>query len=294
MTAPIDHCPQFAILAPKGATVPRASGNVIRDKARHACLLGEMQRLRGRVALDEGVVAASMLDHSGRHLMPRDGESWHLLLVGSDGNVAGCARLLVHPRDVTFRRLRLASSPAARCGVWAQHVRDAVESELTRARLNGLTAVEPGGWVVDESLRGTWGAFSIAIGAFAWAQILGAGIAFVTATEKHGSATILRRIGGRSLQARGQTIPRYFDPAWGCNAELLRFDTDSLNPRFEAAMSSARRQLLSAPVFSADPARRERFPSHTIQDVYQPIFAVGRIDRISAGSVLRDPLPLNA
>ena len=274
MTTPIDHCPQFAILAPQGSRVPLSSGKVIRDKARHARLLGEMQRLRGRVARDEGVVAASMLDPSGRHLMPGDGESWHLLLLGSDGDVAGCARLLVHPRDVTFGRLRLASSPAARCGVWTQHVQDAVECELTRARLNGLTAVEPGGWVVDESLRGTWGAFSIAISTFAWAQILGAGIAFVTATEKHGSATILRRLGGRSLQARGQTIPRYFDPAWGCNAELLRFDTDSLNPRFEAAMSSARRQLLTAPVFAADPAPHQSFANPTIQEVYRPVFAV--------------------
>jgi hypothetical protein len=275
MPIPVDECLQLMILAPQGAGVSPSAVNLIRDKTMHASLLGEMQRFRGRVALREGAITASMLDSSGGHRMQGDEKSWHLLRVRNDGKIAGCARILVHPRDVTFSRLRIASSRAARCPVWARDVHDAVESELTRARLNGLAIIEPGGWVIDEDLRGSCEAVSIAIGAFAWAQILDDCIGFLTATAKHGSATILRRLGARNLQAHGQTIPGYFEPAWGCNAELLRFDTNSLNPRFEAALVSARGQLSTSPVFSAEsvPPRNEQFfPNSTDPQICRPTF----------------------
>ncbi len=275
MTTPVDECLQLMILAPQGAGISPSAVSVVRDKTMHASLLGEMQRLRGRVALREGAIAASMLDSSGCHRMRDDEKSWHLLRVRNDGSIAGCARILVHPRDVTFSRLRIASSSAARCPVWAREVHHAVESELTHARLNGLAVIEPGGWVIDEGLRGGCEAVSIAIGAFAWAQILDDCIGFLTATAKHGSATILRRLGARNLQARGQTIPGYFEPAWGCNAELLRFDTNSLNPRFEAALVSARRQLSTSLVFSAEsvhPRNEQFFPNSAIPQVYRPAF----------------------
>jgi hypothetical protein len=256
MTA-IDECMQFAILAPKGARIPHSSANVSRDKTEHSRLLAEMQRLRGRVALHENAITASMLDSSGRHLMPCDEKGWHLLRLRRDGKVAGCARILVHPHNVIFSRLRIAASSVARCAVWSRHVRDSVESDLSHARQHGITVIEPGGWVVDEDLRGTREAVSIAINAFAWAQILGDCVGYLTATVKHGSSTILHRLGGRNLETGGQTIPRFFEPAWGCDMELLRFDTNSLNPRFAATLASSRRRLLISPVFSADaPCRR--------------------------------------
>jgi hypothetical protein len=256
MTA-IDDCLQFAILAPQGARIPSSSMNITRDRTQHSSLLDEMQRLRGRVALQENAITASMLDSSGRHLMPGDDKGWHLLRLRKDGKVAGCARILVHPRDVIFSRLRIAASSVARCAVWARQVRDSVESDLKYAQQNGLTVIEPGGWVVDEDLRGTREAVSIAINAFAWAQILGDCIGYLTATVKHGSSTILHRLGGRNLETEGQPIPRFFEPAWGCDMELLRFDTNSLNPRFETTLELARRRLLTSPVFSPDaPCRR--------------------------------------
>jgi hypothetical protein len=239
---------QSVILAPQGAEFPRSPVNANYDTIRHTRLLAEMQRLRGRVALREGAVTPSMLDSSARYIMPGDENSWHLLRLYDDGRVAGCARILVHPRNVNFPKLRIASASVSQCTFWARHVRNAVESELTRARLNDLTTIEPGGWVVDEALRGTCEAVSLAISAFAWAQILGDCIGFLTATVKHGSATILRRLGGRQLKTEGETIPGYFEPAWGCNMELLHFDTNSLNPRFEPSLSSARSRLLESPV----------------------------------------------
>jgi hypothetical protein len=276
VTTPADECLQLIILAPLGAEAPLSAVSVIRDKTMHASLLSEMRRFRGRVALREGAISASMLDSTGGHRMQGDEKSWHLLRVRNDGKIVGCARILIHPRDVTFARLRIASSSAARCPVWARDVRDAVEYELTHARRKGLAIIEPGGWAVDEDMRGSCEAVSIAIGALAWAQTLDDCIGFLTATAKHGSAAILRRLGARNLQAHGQTIPGYFEPAWGCNAELLRFDTNSLNPRFEAALVSARCQLSTSLVFSAalvHPRNKQVFQNSTNPQVYRPTFS---------------------
>jgi hypothetical protein len=274
MTTPVGECLQSIILAPQGAGF--SGVRVTRDATMHASLLGKMQRLRGRVALREGAITASMLDSSGRHRMRGDEKSWHLLRVRSDGAIAGCARVLVHPRDVTFSRLRIAASSAARCPVWARDVQDAVESELAHARRKGQGIIEPGGWVIDEDLRGSCEAVSIAIRALAWAQILDDCVGFLTATARHGSAAMLRRLGARNLQARGQTIPGYFEPAWGCNAELLRFDTNSLNPRFEAALVSARCQLSTSLVFSDEPAHpgnKRVLPNSINPQVCRPTFS---------------------
>lgn len=276
MMAPTDDNPQFVILAPSGAEGPHFPVGPVHDKAKHASLVEEMQRLRGRVALEEGAITDSMLDSSGRHRMPGDENSWHLLRIRRDGDVDGCARILAHPPDVIYPRLRIASSSAARCGEWARHVQHAVESELTHARENGWAIIEPGGWVVDKHLRGTPEAISIAVAAFAWAQILGDSIGFLTATEKHGSATILRRLGGRKLEARGRTIPGYFEPAWGCNAELLRFDTNSLNPHFRSALALARCRLLASPVFFPGPAPRKNTEFAHVPR-FQPLFANVRV-----------------
>jgi hypothetical protein len=243
---------QFVILAPQGAQIPNSSMKMKRDRAQHARLLGEMQRLRGRVALDEKAITPSMLDSSGRHIMQDDEKGWHLLRLMGNGKVVGCARILVHPRDVMFQRLRIAASSVARCTAWARAVRDSVESDLRHAKMNGMRVIEPGGWVIDESLRGTREAVSMAIAAFAWAQILGDCIGYLTATVKNHSSGILRRLGGRNLEAAGRAIPRFFEPDWGCDMELLRFDTNSLNPRFESTLESTRRGLMAACVFFAE------------------------------------------
>jgi len=250
MIAIVEDVPRYAILAPQHADIPHCGLSVSRDKSEHATLLGEMQCLRGRIAVDEGAIERSALDARGRYVMPLDDKSWHILRLRRNGRVAGCARILVHPRNVRFPGLRIASSSIARHSTWGPHVKDAVESELDLARLHEMTPIEPGGWVVDEDLRGTREALSIAISAFAWCRILGNCLGFLTATVRNGSAGMLRRLGARGLPMGGAVIPACFEPAWGCNMELLRFDTSSLNPRFDNALCAAQLGLLRSLVVS--------------------------------------------
>lgn len=256
---PCDDRVKFVILAPEegcvSGLIPKADDGAY---VRYDRLIGEMQRLRGRIALNESAIADSVLDHSGRYLMPGDEKSWHLLRVREDVNkIVGCVRVLVHRELVTFPQLRIAGSSVARCPVWGPQVRKAVESDLAHARRSGTKIIEPGGWVVDEDYRGTAEALSLAVGAFAWGKIIRASIAYVTATEKNGSSAMLRRLGGHRLGTTPNRIPRYFEPAWGCNAELLRFDPYSLNPRFMSPLASVKQQLLAAAVICrANPGKR--------------------------------------
>jgi hypothetical protein len=53
-----------------------------------------------------------------------------------------------------------------------------------------------------------------------------------TATVRHGSASILRRIGLTPLVVDGSVVPPYYDPQYGCEMEALRFDSSAPNPKY--------------------------------------------------------------
>jgi hypothetical protein len=241
----------FVLLAPRGAPIPGRFSSVHDDSDEYSKLIDSMQQLRGRVYLEDGAITPSELDFKGRHHMPGDKESWHLLRIRPDGSVSGCARILVHPRDVSFSQLRLASSALAKCATWGRAVRANVESEIAKARKLGQSFTEPGGWALAEDLRGSTEALSIVVGVLAWGQLFGGGVGFMTATVRHGSSTILRRLGGSPVDVEGRPATAYFDPAYGCDMELLRFDCQKLNPRFGALLDRTRRLLMGAPVIVA-------------------------------------------
>jgi hypothetical protein len=241
----------FVLLAPLGSALPGGFGTVHDDFDRHSALMSRMQQLRGRLYLDDGAIAKSDLDSQGRHHMPGDEASWHLLRMRADASLSGCARILAHPSDVSYSELRLASSALARCTTWGRGLRATMEAEIAKAREVGKALIEPGGWALAEDLRGSTEALSIAIGALAWAQLLGGCAAFMTATVRHGSSSFLRRMGGVPVEVEGRPSPAYFDPDYGCEMELLRFDSQALNPRFNAVFDKTRRLLVGAPVIVA-------------------------------------------
>jgi hypothetical protein len=73
-----------------------------------------------------------------------------------------------------------------------------------------------------------------------------------TATERNGSASILKRLGGRSLEWSGNAIPPYYDPRYGCQMQMLRFDSRFPNPRYEEAVQDILRMLTDVPVVCGD------------------------------------------
>jgi hypothetical protein len=215
---------QFQILGPKFATYEPAFNDFTVNEALYRSQLDALQRLRGRLYMDDGAISEECLDREGRFRMCGDEEAWHLLLTEGDNNLIGCARYLVYPNTVPYTFLRVRHSALARDPRWAHKVRAAVEADLRLARQRGLLYVEIGGWALAEEWRMTKAALETAVGSYALGRLWGGTLGSCTATIRHGSASILRRLGGSSLAANGETLPAYFDPRFGCMMELLRFD----------------------------------------------------------------------
>lgn len=210
--------------------------------------LASMQRLRGRIYLKDCAIRPWDVDDDGRYRMQHDEQSWHLLLMDGNKEVIGCARYLVHTGDVRYEQLRVAHSPLARDENWGPKVREAVQSDLLNVRRKGLAYVEAGGWALAEEWRGTRAALEILVGSYALGQLWGGCLGSCTATVRHSSSSIIRRIGGTSFQSRGVVLPPYQDSEYGCTMELLRFDYRSPSERFIPLINQLRTKLARSTV----------------------------------------------
>lgn len=72
------------------------------------------------------------------------------------------------------------------------------------------------------------------------------------ATHRNGSAAILRRIGGRPLEWGGEELPAYFDTQYGCEMEVLRFDSRLPSLKYQHVIEEMKEQIPTMPVISAD------------------------------------------
>jgi hypothetical protein len=85
-------------------------------------------------------------------------------------------------------------------------------------------------------------------------ELMGGALALSTATTRHGSSSILRRIGGRPLSENGVEIPSYYDSNYNCEMELLSFETSSPNPRYANWISKFSQALRHVPVVLSESA----------------------------------------
>ena len=218
---------ELVLLAPAGCFIPESFTRRCVDRNRHARWLSEAQRVRGGIYLADGALEASQLTADGRHVQRTDYDSWHLLAVDGNGEVQGCARYRHLTGNVGFDDLGVRESWLARCDQWGATLRAAVESEIVRAKQRGAAFSEVGGWAIVPERRCTSEALRIAMATYSLARSLGGCVGISTATERHRSSSILRRIGGRSLEYGGTELPSYYDPQYQCQMEVLRFDSSS-------------------------------------------------------------------
>ncbi|HEY4363350.1 MAG TPA: hypothetical protein VGN17_20460 [Bryobacteraceae bacterium] len=235
------------VLAPSKHAVPAHFGHPQADPGRHKNLLDEMQRFRGRLYLEDGAIKPSQLNE-GRHCLEIDHESWHLLVLDRTGHICGCMRYREYEVGVRFSELEVSKSAPASSSEWNQSLRGAVEAERNLSKHLGRTISEAGGWALDEEIRGTAEALRIALATFALAQELGDTIGISTVTQRHESASILRRMGGQPLEFRGTQLPAYYDPQYDCQMEILRFYSWALNPRYSIWIDEIKEQLRTAEV----------------------------------------------
>ena len=212
----------FVLLAPSERAVPRRFESVDCDPGRYYDLLAQVQTLRGRIYLEDGAIERDQLIDS-RHQLDIDEGSWHLLLVDGHHRVRGCARYREYKNTVRFTDLTVARSALARCRDQGPRLRTAVGAELQLARRLELPYVELGGWAIDQPIRGTMDALKMAMATYSLAQSLGGAVGISTVTQRHSSASILRRLGGQVLEEDGRELPPYYDPEYKCGMEVLRF-----------------------------------------------------------------------
>jgi hypothetical protein len=222
-----------------------------RDDAAHAHLLAEVQRLRGSIYLDDGAILPEELTSDGRHYQEIDGRSWHVLTLNAGGRISGCLRVLDETTAGGFEDLWIRHSAMARSDGWGYRLRQAIETEMQSARREGLAFGEVGGWAIAAERRCTTDALRIILATYALLELLGGSKGVATATCRHCSAPVLRRIGLSSLVAGDCELPAYYDPQYRCDMEVLRFDSRFPNPKYLAWVMELSAHLSTVPVIGA-------------------------------------------
>jgi len=234
---------RIVLLAPSMDSVDDVFRNVEVDAPRHGQLLRNVQKLRGSICLKDGAIHARQLTRDGLHRTPEDEKGWHLLLLNQQQQVSACALYLEHDNTVAFERLRVRECPLAENEDWHPRLVNAIQSELARARRDGLQFVELGGWAVSEQSRGTVDPLALALAVYAFSRRCGGALGMTTATFRHCSGTILKRLGGSRFEVDGVALPPYYDPKYECIMELLRFDSRRPNPKYIRLIDQIRSKL---------------------------------------------------
>lgn len=244
---------RLVLLAPPGISntaSSQLSRNLVADPHRHQRLLKEIQRLRGGIYYKDGALHANQLTVDGRHEAPEDLKSWHLMALNDRGVPTGCIWYLQYPDMPRFEHLRLRNAAIASTEDWGSKVRAAVACDIERARRERVHYAEVGGWAVAQDSRLT-DCLMLVLGIYGLSQMCGGAFVAATATVRHASAAILRRLGGGPLQGAGHIVPPYFDKNYDCEMEILRFDTRAPGARFIRLVEVLKEKLLELPVIAA-------------------------------------------
>jgi hypothetical protein len=211
--------------------------------------LRETQEMRGRIYLEDGAISSRQIIN-GSHVVDSDHGSWHLLVLDGAGRVCGCTRYRQHALDVEYHQLIAAQTTLASCATWEGMARCAVNEELELSRSLDVPFVEIGGWALDAEIRGTTEALRMVLAIYAFARACGGAVGLATATVRHSSASILRRIGGRPLQHQGREMPAYQDLHYKCDMEMLRFYSWAPNPRYDYWIGEIGHDIRNTPVIA--------------------------------------------
>lgn len=248
---------ELVILSPANARAPREFQNSEWNRNRYDQFLAEMQRLRGSVYLRDGAIQADELTPDGRHKLAVDEHSWHVLLVDGTDRVTGCLRYLEENNASRFDELWVRQSALTHCPVWGRKFRRAVELERARAAARHLRFGSVGGWAVAEDRRCTADPLRMVLATCGLFRLLGGCIGLATATVRHSSAGILRRIGLTPLTVDGVELPSYWDPHYQCEMEALRFDSDLPSPRYARAIDELSYEMELVPMISREGRAQE-------------------------------------
>jgi len=242
---------RLVLLAPPNASAHGHFRSVDVDADLHAHLMRGVQALRGGIYLEDGAITRQQLSPGGLHRTPEDEKSWHLVTMNDDNQPTACVWYFEHANTVSIDHLRVRNCALAGDAVWRDRFRSAIGAELARARRDGLRYAEVGGWAVTRDSRCTSEGLVLALAAYSLGRIAGGALGLTTATVRHASSSILRRLGGTHLEAHGQIVPPYYDPRYKCEMELLRFDSRRPSAKYAGLIESLKDRLACVPVVAS-------------------------------------------
>ena len=228
--------------------MPNVFRNVQPDNRRYDDLFASMQRFRGGIYQADGAIEPSDLTDDGRHRVPIDSESWHVLSLDCDGNVVACLRYLDESYASSFHKLWVKHAAVSTCPIFGVPFRRAVEDGMLRAHRQGMGFGEVGGWAVAQDYRWTLEPLRIILATYGLLELLGGCAGVATATFRHRSAMILRRIGLAPIVADGEELPPYYDPGYRCQMQVLRFDSRNPAEKYRDSIQALAGTLTQAPV----------------------------------------------
>lgn len=220
-------------------------GEIFSSLAEHRAAISEVQRFRGRVYVADGAIPASALDEEGRHYEEFDFENYHLCLLDLEGRVRGCFRLCLHERGAEVCDLKLHNVIERMPSGLATVCCGALASLFELSRREKVGIGEVGGWALDEEFRHDRGSTLLPFAAWSLFQIAGNAIVLASATTRHHSAEILKRIGGFPLMNDGKELSPFMDAYHGCEMELLGFDSRRPHPKYEKIVAELKSFLLT-------------------------------------------------
>lgn len=255
---------RLVLLAPRHRTLSFPSCFRKQVRQGRTEILAQLQRFRAQVYLADGAITRAQITGDGRHAQDADYSAWHFALLDAADQVRGCLRLMVHGPATSINDLSSSRAAVLQDPLFGGKVAATLQRHLFAAHRDGKPLVEVGGWAVDDALRASGEAVSLVLASFAFGRALGGARGLCTATVRHHSASILRRIGARRLAIGAEELPPYFDPSYGCEMELLSFESNQLDPKFERLMGTASRLVSESPVFTDTqlhtPAMPRKFP----------------------------------
>jgi hypothetical protein len=214
---------------------PRAGCDYFSSPQNYDALLSDIQRLRGNRYVADGAIPAAALDAHGRHVTAEDEHSYHLAVW--NGVVQGCLRIQLHPQaERHFTEFRMYDLIRRMPVEQAKKYHAGMEEFIRCYRNSGYGAGETGGWAISEKYQGNAAMLTLPLAGWSFSRIYSRQIWIAAATERNGSAEMLKRIGGWRLKLNGEELPPFYDSAYRCQMELLCFDSDILNPKFEPAV----------------------------------------------------------
>lgn len=225
------------LLAPSRRTATRYFTQTSNSPSRHRKLLFALQRFRGSHYFADGALQENELTSDGRHVQEADSDSWHLLTLDDHDRIMSCARYLENT-DLTFESTGASQSALAQNPVWNAPLRTAVNEAIQSAQMRGMRFAELGGWCVSRDCRNSTQAVRTVLSMYALGEILGGTVGLSAATMRHSSSTILQKLGGTRLKGAGEPLPSYMEPKYGCEMELLQFDTSRPASRYAETISA--------------------------------------------------------